>query len=91
MLLGVAYGSVFGLFPTVVIEWFGLEHFSENYGLVSLSPMVGGNLFSLAFGHNLDAHSPPNPNPDSTTGEGATLHSRAGLPAGAPCFAGREC
>lgn len=26
-LLGVAYGSLFGLFPTMVIEWFGLREF----------------------------------------------------------------
>ena len=24
-LLGVAYGSLFGLFPTITIEWFGLR------------------------------------------------------------------
>ncbi|THH17574.1 hypothetical protein EW146_g3249 [Bondarzewia mesenterica] len=63
-LLGFAYGSMFGLFPTVCIEWFGLgmrtsslahvpypssafppAHFSENWGYVSLSPVIGGNLF----------------------------------------------
>ncbi|KAI0771714.1 MFS general substrate transporter [Trametes elegans] len=55
-LLGIAYGGLFGLFPTLVIEWFGLPHFSENWGFVSLSPMLGGNIFSLAFGRNLDAH-----------------------------------
>lgn len=26
---------------------------------MSLAPVVGGNLFSLAFGRNLDAHDPP--------------------------------
>ncbi|TFY80895.1 hypothetical protein EWM64_g3108 [Hericium alpestre] len=46
-LLGFAYGSMFGLFPTVTIEWFGLTHFSENWGFVSLAPVVGGNLFSI--------------------------------------------
>ncbi|KAI0666143.1 major facilitator superfamily domain-containing protein [Trametes maxima] len=55
-LLGLAYGGLFGLFPTLVIEWFGLPHFSENWGFVSLSPMLGGNVFSIAFGRNLDAH-----------------------------------
>ncbi|KAI0368451.1 MFS general substrate transporter [Pilatotrama ljubarskyi] len=55
-LLGVAYGGLFGLFPTMVIEWFGLPHFSENWGFVSLSPMIGGNILSIAFGRNLDAH-----------------------------------
>jgi hypothetical protein len=31
-------------------------HFSENWGYLSLSPMAAGNLFSLVFGRNLDAH-----------------------------------
>lgn len=26
-LLGAAYGAMFGLFPTIVIEWFGLRAF----------------------------------------------------------------
>ncbi|KAI0310364.1 major facilitator superfamily domain-containing protein [Amylostereum chailletii] len=56
--LGLAYGGLFGLLPTLCIELFGLAHFSENWGYVSLFPVVGGNLFSLAFGRNLDAHSP---------------------------------
>ncbi|KAJ7174561.1 major facilitator superfamily domain-containing protein [Mycena filopes] len=57
-LVGFAYGTIFGLFPTVCIEFFGLSHFSENWGFLSLSPLVGGNLFSIAFGRNLDAHEP---------------------------------
>ncbi|KAJ7476891.1 major facilitator superfamily domain-containing protein [Mycena galericulata] len=57
-LVGLAYGTIFGLFPTVCIEFFGLSHFSENWGFVSLSPLVGGNIFSIAFGRNLDAHKP---------------------------------
>ena len=28
-LLGLAYGGLFGLFPTLVIEWFGLGEFSS--------------------------------------------------------------
>ena len=36
-------------------------HFSENWGFVSLSPMLGGNVFSIAFGRNLDAHSDDGP------------------------------
>ena len=34
-------------------------HFSENWGYLALSPILAGNLFSLIFGRNLDAHSPP--------------------------------
>ncbi|KAF8959541.1 MFS general substrate transporter [Flammula alnicola] len=55
-LLGLAHGSVFSLFPTVCLEWFGMPHFSENWGYLSLSPMAAGNFFSLVFGKNLDSH-----------------------------------
>ncbi|KAI0301892.1 major facilitator superfamily domain-containing protein [Multifurca ochricompacta] len=74
-LIGLAYGCWFGLLPTVSIEWFGLAHFSENWGIISVFPVVGGNLFSLAFGHNLDAHELPALQP-------ASAHQ---------CMAGREC
>ncbi|KAI0655262.1 MFS general substrate transporter [Cubamyces menziesii] len=73
-LLGVAYGGLFGLFPTLVIEWFGLPHFSENWGFVSLSPMLGGNIFSIAFGRNVDAHD-PDASPSSS--DNSTLSSTA--------------
>ncbi|KAA1479102.1 MFS general substrate transporter [Dentipellis sp. KUC8613] len=100
--LGLAYGSMFGLFPTVVIEWFGLAHFSENWGYVSLSPIVGGNLFSIAFGRNLDAHDPPAPanstststiDANSTMSSTATLFARGGVgfDASHQCLDGRAC
>lgn len=65
-MLGFAYGSMFGLFPTITIEWFGIAHFSENWGLVSLAPLLGGNLLSLAFGRNLDSHIPAPSDSQST-------------------------
>ncbi|KAJ3885821.1 major facilitator superfamily domain-containing protein [Lentinula edodes] len=58
-LLGLGYGSMFSLYATLCIEWFGLPHFSENWGYLSLSPLFGGNIFSVAFGRNLDAHERP--------------------------------
>ncbi|KAF9782320.1 major facilitator superfamily domain-containing protein [Thelephora terrestris] len=57
VLVGISYGGVFGLLPTIIIEWFGMDHFSENWGLVSLSPLVMGNIFSMVFGRIFDAHS----------------------------------
>jgi len=69
-MLGFSYGGMFGLFPSITIEWFGLSHFSENWGLLSLSPVIGGNLFSLAFGRNLDAHTssaPASSSPSATS------------------------
>jgi len=57
-MLGCAYGGLCSLLPTITIEWFGLAHFSENWGTVCLASLLGGNLFSFAFGINLDAHTP---------------------------------
>ncbi|KAG6840372.1 hypothetical protein C0991_007147, partial [Blastosporella zonata] len=54
--LGLAQGSTYSLFPNVCLEWFGMAHFSENWGYLSASPIVAGNLFALLFGWNLDAH-----------------------------------
>ncbi|KAL0071038.1 hypothetical protein AAF712_001596 [Marasmius tenuissimus] len=53
-------------FTSLMLTGFFVAHFSENWGYLSLAPMVGGNLFSIAFGRNLDAHekaaaSEPNP------------------------------
>jgi len=81
-LVGLAYGSWFGLLPTISIEWFGLAHFSENWGIISVFPVLGGNIFSIAFGRNLDAHETPE----------SSLVSRA-FPSLAPhrCLSGREC
>lgn len=87
-LLGLAYGSLFGISPTIVIEWFGLSHLSENWGYVSLSPLVGGNLFSLMFGRNLDSHASKD---DSETHSPLSLLTRAGLPSEHQCFDGRNC
>ena len=36
-----------------------VAHFSENWGVILVFAVLGGNLFSIAFGRNLDAHEPP--------------------------------
>jgi len=103
LLVGFSYGALFGLFPTITIDWFGMcaswitnlstnpnfsnptAHFSENWGLVAVSPIIGGNLFSMAFGRNLDRHTshsgetglPPTISPDTP------IHAR--------CMDGAEC
>ncbi|RDB20251.1 hypothetical protein Hypma_012589 [Hypsizygus marmoreus] len=81
-LLGLAHGSAFSLFPTVCIEWFGLPHFSENWGYLSASPILAANLFSVAFGRNLDAH-------DRTPSETGHPGPVSGL--ALQCLEGRQC
>ncbi|KAG8220377.1 major facilitator superfamily domain-containing protein [Butyriboletus roseoflavus] len=86
LLLGLAYGSLFGSYPTIMIEWFGLAHFSENWGYVSFSPVLGGNLFSLMFGRNLDTHATLGTRVRSFI----SLVSRE-LPSEHQCFDGKAC
>ncbi|KAK0535286.1 hypothetical protein OC834_001579 [Tilletia horrida] len=57
-LTGLMYGTLFGISPSLAFEWFGVKHFSQNWGIVSLSPVVAGNIFNLLFGRVFDAHVP---------------------------------
>ncbi|KAG6917475.1 hypothetical protein DXG01_002452 [Tephrocybe rancida] len=58
-MLGLSHGSVASLLPNVCLDWFGMPHFSENWGYLAASPIVAGNLFAMVFGHILDAHDKP--------------------------------
>ncbi|KAK0546036.1 hypothetical protein OC846_005422 [Tilletia horrida] len=57
-LTGLMYGTLFGIAPSLAFEWFGVKHFSQNWGIVSLSPVVAGNVFNLLFGRIFDSHVP---------------------------------
>lgn len=111
-LLGLAHGSVFSLFPTICIEWFGMRaylecspshpsdllssstaHFSENWGFLSLAPVVGGNIFSIAFGRNLDAHEGSEDLASRFPYDAQRLSTswRRDLPSDRQCLKGRVC
>src|SRR5258706_4781801 len=65
-------------------------HFSQNWGFLSLSPVLAGNLFSLVFGRNLDAHAPTRTNVHHELDH----RPRGGLPstdARHQCLEGRLC
>lgn len=53
---GLMYGTLFGLCPVLVYEWFGESSFSANWGWISLAPVLSGNVFNLLFGHVYDSH-----------------------------------
>lgn len=57
-LTGLMYGTLFGLLPVLVFEWFGLESFSQNWGWMSFSPVIFGNTYNLLFGHVYDSNVP---------------------------------
>lgn len=56
-LSGLGYGFLFGVFPSIVAESFGIHALSQNWGMITLSPVVSGNVFNLFYGTVFDAHS----------------------------------
>jgi hypothetical protein len=65
------------------------DHFSQNWGFLCLAPVIAGNLFSLQFGMNLDAHARPDAEDDTNS-----FSIRGGLPSSDykhQCLEGRLC
>lgn len=46
----MAYGFLFGVFPSLVAECFGVNGLSQNWGCMTLAPIVFGNIFNLLYG-----------------------------------------
>ncbi|EMC96429.1 hypothetical protein BAUCODRAFT_474691 [Baudoinia panamericana UAMH 10762] len=56
-LTGLAYGSLFGVYPALVADAFGPSGMGINWGAMTMAPVVSGNIFNLAYGRILDQHS----------------------------------
>lgn len=56
-LTGLAYGFLFGVYPALVAETFGVNGLSQNWGSMTLAPILFGNIFNLVYGHIYDRHS----------------------------------
>jgi MFS family permease len=54
---GLAYGFLFGVFPSIVAEAFGIHGLSTNWGCMTVAPILSGNVFNLFYGMVYDAHS----------------------------------
>ncbi|KAE8358700.1 MFS transporter [Aspergillus caelatus] len=61
---GVAYGFLFGVFPSLVAHTFGIEGLSQNWGVMTLAPVLSGNVFNLLYGSIYDRHSVVGPDGD---------------------------
>ncbi|KAI4095776.1 MAG: hypothetical protein LQ339_007139 [Xanthoria mediterranea] len=54
---GLAYGFLYGVFPSLVAQAFGVNGLSQNWGAMTLAPIIFGNIFNLLYGHIYDHHS----------------------------------
>lgn len=56
-LTGLAYGFLYGVYPALVAETFGVNGLSQNWGSMTLAGILFGNIFNLIYGHIYDQHS----------------------------------
>lgn len=56
-LTGLAYGILYGFFPSLLAQKFGVKGMSQNWGTIILSPVISGNLFNILYGKMYDKHS----------------------------------
>ena len=56
-LTGLAYGLLFGVYPSLVAHCFGVNGLSTNWGTMTLAPVITGNIFNLVYGMIYDSHS----------------------------------
>lgn len=56
-LTGLAYGLLFGVYPSLVAHTFGVHGLSTNWGTMTLAPVITGNVFNLLYGKIYDSHS----------------------------------
>lgn len=54
---GIAYGFLFGVYPSIVAETFGIRGLSQNWGLLTMSPVISSNIFNIFYGKVYDSHS----------------------------------
>lgn len=74
---GLAYGILFGVYPSLVAHCFGVHGLSQNWGTMTLAPVISGNIFNLLYGHIYDSHSVRNEEGDRECLEGKDCYSSA--------------
>lgn len=69
-LSGLGYGFLFGVFPSIVAETFGIHGLSQNWGFMTLSPVISGAIFNQFYGLIFDQHSIVGPEGHRTCPDG---------------------
>ncbi|KAH8656188.1 major facilitator superfamily domain-containing protein [Tricladium varicosporioides] len=87
-LTGLAYGFLFGCFPSLVAEAFGVHGLSTNWGFMTLSPVISGNIFNLFYGIVYDRHSVAKGNGEHVCTEGLECYRSAYLVTVVACVVG---
>ena len=78
-LTGLAYGILYGFFPSLLAQKFGVNGMSQNWGAIILAPVVSGNLFNILYGAVYDKHSVILPDGERVCLEGLMCYRTATL------------
>ncbi|KAL3418352.1 major facilitator superfamily transporter [Phlyctema vagabunda] len=76
-LTGLGYGFLFGVYPSIIAEAFGVHGLSQNWGCMTLAPVVTGNLFNIIYGKVFDKHSIVLPGGERECTEGLACYRSA--------------
>ncbi|KAL6791408.1 serine incorporator domain-containing protein [Trichoderma sp. SZMC 28013] len=76
-LSGLAYGFLFGVFPSIIAETFGIRGLSQNWGFMMLAPVASGNVFNLLYGRIYDHHSIVEPDGTRSCDDGIACYRGA--------------
>jgi len=87
-LSGLAYGFLFGVYPSLVSEAFGVHGLSQNWGCMTLAPVISGNVFNLFYGLVYDYHSNIMPDGERQCDEGLPCYRSAYLVTLGACVLG---
>lgn len=87
-LTGLAYGFLFGCFPSLVAEAFGIHGLSTNWGCMTLAPIFSANIFNLFYGIIYDKHSIVEPSGERECTEGLGCYRSAYIVTACACILG---
>ncbi|KAK4126556.1 MFS general substrate transporter [Parathielavia appendiculata] len=87
-LSGLGYGFLFGVFPSIVAESFGVHGLSQNWGLMTLAPVFSSNAFNLFYGAVFDSHSIVGPDGERSCPDGLDCYKNAYFVTLAACGVG---
>lgn len=76
-LSGLGYGALFGVYPALVADTFGVSGLSVNWGFMTLAPVLFGTAFNGVYGSIFDAHSVVLENGDMVCKDGLECYRSA--------------
>ncbi|OJJ81507.1 putative MFS transporter [Aspergillus glaucus CBS 516.65] len=74
---GIAYGFLFGVFPSLVAYTFGIGGLSQNWGAMTMAPVLSGNVFNMLYGNIYDKHSVVGPDGERDCPDGLGCYQAA--------------